>query len=101
MERSTSPARISWPAATETPEMTPGIGAATCAGLPGSAFGRLARRAGAVRAVGHAGDARLAVQLEEDAHLAVLVGLADRLAADDSILPASSSTAISSPAGRP
>ena len=33
--------------------------------------------------VRHLGDARLAVQLEEDADEAVLVGLADRLVADD------------------
>ena len=39
-------------------------------------------------AVGDADDARLAVELEEDADLALLVGLADRLQAQDQRLAA-------------
>jgi hypothetical protein len=100
MVSSRSPCFTFCPAVTATVATTPGIGAPRWLGLPASAFGRLPGL-GRDLAVGHPDGAGLAVQLEEHAHLALIVGLADGCRRISSVLPGSISASISSPGSMP
>ena len=80
IDSSTSPALTAWPGLDRRPSRsTPGIGAPTCVVVALLRLGAHLRRRRPPSGSGTRDDARLAVEVEEDADLALLVGLADGL----------------------